>query len=81
MKVRRKEQREAALCDFIVFISEEAMLVNVPLFSKEAIEQYDEERSSRQANTEKRISTFITSSKKDEISGLQKAEMSCIACG
>ena len=32
MKVRRKEQREATLCDFIDFISEETMLVNDPLF-------------------------------------------------
>ena len=38
MKVRRKEQGEATLCDFIEFISEEIMLVNDHLFSKEAID-------------------------------------------
>ena len=81
MKVRRKEQREATLDDFIDFISEETMLVNNPLFSKEAIEQYNEKRSSRQENTKKRISPFVTSLKKDDVSGLQRVEMSRIACG
>ena len=60
------------------------MLVNDPLFSKEAIcsiEQCNEKRSSRQENSKKRISTYVTSSKRDDISGLQKVEMSCIACG
>ena len=71
-KVRRKEQREATLCDFIAFISEETMLVNDPLFSEEAIEQFNEKRSSKQGNTKKRISIFVTSLKKDDISGLQK---------
>ena len=81
MKVRGKEQREAALCDFIKFINEETMLVNDPLFSKEAIEQYNGKRSSRQENTKKRIGAFFTSSKEDDISGLQKVEMSFNACG
>ena len=81
MKVRRKEQREATLCDIINFINDETMLVNDPLFSKEAIEQYNEKRSSRQENTKKRISIFVTSSKKDDINSLQKIEFSCIACG
>ena len=80
-KVRRKEQREATLCDFIAFISEETMLVNDPLFSEEAIEQFNEKRSSKIGNTKKRISIFVTSLKKDDISGLQKVEMSCIAYG
>ena len=81
MKVRRKDQREATLCDFVDFIREGTMLVNDPLFSKEAIEQYNEKRSSRQENTKKRISTFVTKSRKVDISGLQKVEVSCIACG
>ena len=38
MNVRRKKQRESTLYDFIDLISEETMLVNDPLFSKEAIE-------------------------------------------
>ena len=80
-KVRIKEQSEATLCDFIDFISKETMLVNDPLFSKKTMEQYNEERSNRQENKKKRISTFLTSSKKDDVSGLQKVEMSGIACG
>ena len=76
MKVRRKEQMKATLCDFIEFISEETMFVNDPLFSKEVIEQCNEKRSSRQENTKKRINTFVTSFKKDDISGIKKLEMS-----
>ena len=72
MKVRRKEQREATLCDFIEFISEETMHVTNLLFSKEVIEQYNDKRSGRQENIKNRISTFFTSLKKDGISGLQK---------
>ena len=75
MNVRRKKQRESTLYDFIDLISEETMLVNDPLFSKEAIEQYNEKRSSRQENSTKRINTFATSSRKDDISGLQKVEI------
>ena len=48
MKVKRKGQRQIILCAFIDFISEETMLVNGPLFSKEVIEQ--------------RISIFVISS-------------------
>ena len=81
MKVRRKEKREATLRDFTEFISEETMFVNDPLFSKEAIEQYNEKRRSGKDNTKKRISNFVTCSKKYGISGLQKVEMSGIACG
>ena len=59
MKVRRKEQREATLCDIINFINDETMLVNDPLFSKEAIEQYNEKRSSRQENTKKGLASLL----------------------
>ena len=58
MKGRRKEQRKAALYDFIDLISKETMLISDPLFSKEDIEQYHEKRSSRQENTKKRINTI-----------------------
>ena len=80
MKVRRREQREATLCDFVDFISEETTLVNDTLFSKEAKQQSNEKRSSRQENAKKRISTFVTNSKKYDIIDLQKDEISCITC-
>ena len=69
-KFGRKEQEEATLCDFTDFVNKETMLVNDPLFSKEAMEQYNEKISNRQENAKKRISTFVTSSKKDDFSGL-----------
>ena len=40
--------------------------VNDPLFSKEAIDEYNKKRSSRQENTKKKISAFVTSSTKDD---------------
>ena len=58
VKGRRKEQRKAALYDFIDLISKETMLISDPLFSKEDIEQYHEKRSSRQENTKKRINNI-----------------------
>ena len=40
MNVRRKKAREATLRNFIGFIKEKIDLVNDPLFSKSAIDQY-----------------------------------------
>ena len=40
MNLRRRKEREATLKDFIGFIKEETDLVNEPLFSKGAIDQY-----------------------------------------
>ena len=44
MDVRRKEHREETLGDFIKLIHEETMLVNDPLFSKEAVDQYTDKK-------------------------------------
>ena len=61
--VRRKEHREGTLGDFIKLIHEETMLVDDPLFSKEAVDQYTDKKSSKQDNSKERISTFATNSK------------------
>ena len=66
MDVRTKEHREGTLGDFIKLIHEETMLVNDPLFSKEAVDQYADNKSSKQDNSKKRISTFATNSKADK---------------
>ena len=47
MDVRRKEHREETLGDFIKLIHKEVMLVNDPLFSKEAADQYTDKKLSK----------------------------------
>ena len=60
MDVRAKEHREGTLGNFIILIREETMLVNDPLFSKEAVDQYTDTKSSKQDNSKKGINTFTT---------------------
>ena len=63
MDIRTKEHREGALGDFIKLIHEETMLVNDPLFSKEAVDPYTDKKVSKQDHSKKRINTFATHSK------------------
>ena len=42
--------------DFIGFIKEETDLVNDPLFSKSAIDQYQEKKSTKNEHPKKRLS-------------------------
>ena len=47
MDVRRKKERETILRDFIDITKEETDLVNDHLFSKGAIDQYQEKKSTK----------------------------------
>ena len=80
MNVRRKRKREATLRDFIGSIKEEADLVNDPLFSKSAIDQYQEKISTKNEHTKKRLSSYAVKSKKDEKHDQQRKE-TCLVCG
>ena len=82
MDVRTKEHREGTLGDFIKLIHEEKMLVNDPLFSKEAVDQYTDKKSNKQGNSKKRINTFATHSKsdKEEKRDIQAGDPLCVAC-
>ena len=82
MDVRRKEHREGTLGDFIKLIHVETMLVNDPLFFKAAVDQYTDKKLSKQDNSRKRISTFVTNSKTDEEGKrhVQTRDPLCIAC-
>ena len=82
MEIRRKEHKERTLGDFIKLIHEETMLVNNPLFSKEAVDRYTDKKSSKQDNSKKRISNFATNSKsdKEEKRNVQTRDPLCIAC-
>ena len=80
MDVRRKEHREGSLDDFIKLIYEETMLVNDPLFSKETVDQYTGNKSGKQDNSKKRISTLATNSDKEEKKDVQTRDPLCIAC-
>ena len=78
--VRRKKEREATLRDFIGFIKEETDLVNDPLFSKSAIDQYQEKKSTKNEHPKKRLSYYAAKSKKNQKDDQQRKEI-CLVCG
>ena len=80
MNVRRKKEREATLRDFIGFIKEETDLVNDPLFSKSAIDQYQEKKSTKNEHPKKRLSCYAAKSKKNQKDDQQRKEI-CLVCG
>ena len=80
MNVRRKKEREATLRDFIGFIKEETDLVNDPLFSKSAIDQYQEKKSTKNEHPKKRLSYYAAKSKKNQKDDQQRKEI-CLVCG
>ena len=80
MNVRRKKEWEATLRGFIGFIKEETDLVNDPLFSKGAIDQYQEKKSTKNEHPKKRLSSYTVKSKKDQKHDQQKKEISLV-CG
>ena len=61
MNVRRRKEREATLRDVIGFIKEETDLVNDTLFSKSAIDQYQDKKSTKNKHQKKRLNKFICS--------------------
>ena len=73
---------EMTIGDFVKLIHEQAMLMNDPLFSKEAVDQYTYKKSSKQDNSKKTISTFATNPKsdKEEKRDVQTRDPLCIAC-
>ena len=82
MEVKKNEHREGTLGDFIKLIHEETMLVNDPLFSKEAVDPYTDKKLSKQDNSKKRINTFATHSKsdKEQKRDVQTRDRLCVAC-
>ena len=80
MNVRRKKEREATLRDFIGFIKEETDLVNDSLFSKGAIYQYQEKKSTKNEYPKKRVSSYAVKSKKNQRDDQQKKEI-FLVCG
>ena len=50
--IRRKQEKEPDLANFIDFVNDENLIVSDPVFSKEAVEQYiDKETKSRRITT------------------------------
>ena len=82
MDVRTKEHIERTLGDFIQLIHKETVLVNDPLFSRQAVDQYTDKKSSKQDNSKKRINAFATHSKsdKEEKRDTQAKDPFCDAC-
>ena len=64
LSIRRRQMREPDLVDFIELVKDETFLVNDPIFSKSAIDQYCEKPSkgSQQNPKHKRskLTTYVT---------------------
>ena len=75
MNVRRKKEREATFRDFIGLIKEETDLVNDTLFSKGAIDQYHEKKSTKNEHSKKILSSYAVNSKKDQKDDQQRKEI------
>ena len=80
MNIRRKKEKEATVSDFIGFIKEETDLVNDSLFSKSAIDQCQEKKSTKNEHPKKRISSYAVKSRKDKKDDQQGKE-TCLVCG
>ena len=76
----KKKEREATLRDFIGFIKEETDLVNDPLFSKSAIDQYQEKKSTKNEHPKKRLTSYAVKPQKDEKDD-QHMKETCLVCG
>ena len=72
--------REPDLVDFIELVKDETLLVNDPLFSKSAIDQYCEKPSKGSQQNPKRkrnkLTIYVTMADSCKITGLEL----CVAC-
>ena len=55
-------------------------MVNDPLFSKVALDQYQEKKSTKNEHPKKRLSSYAVKSKKDQKDDQQRKEI-CFVCG
>ena len=81
-RIRRTETREPELLDLSNFIEDEIILVNYPLFSREAVGQYDEKHSRPQKfQKHQNIHTYaITKDAVDEKEVTQAKTGNCLVC-
>ena len=75
LSIRRRQMREPDLVDFIELVKDETLLVNDPLFSKSAIDQYCERPSkgSQQNPKHKRnkLTTYVTMADSSKTTGFE----------
>ena len=84
MKIRRIRCREPGLTELLNFIEEEMMLVSDPLFSREAISQYEEKThlSKPQKLHGNKFHSFATGrGSEDDEDQNEAAKLSCAICG
>ena len=60
--VRKKQGKEPELADFIDFVSDENLIVNDPVFSKEALEQYIDKKTKS-----KMVATYVLGSNEKSV--------------
>ena len=80
LNIRRKQMGEPDLVDFIELVKDETLLVNDPLFTKSAIDQYCEKPSKgKQQNLKHKINkltTYVTMADSCKTTGIEL----CVAC-
>ena len=80
LSIRRRQMTEPDLVDFIELVKDDTLLVNDPLFSKSAIDQYCEKSSkdSQQNPKHKRskLTTYVTMTDSCKTADLEL----CLAC-
>ena len=73
--VNKKDAREESeLADFIDFLNDENLIVNDPVFSKEAVEQYFHKKTKPRT-----LSAYVSGSREKSVDLIVRS--SCINCG
>ena len=75
--IRRKLKRDPELADLIDFVSDENLIVNDPVFSKEAVEQYIEKKP---VKCGKKLSTYVGGSTECHVLDHGDKIVKCINC-
>ena len=74
LEIRRKQGKEPELTDFIEIFNAENLIVNDPVFSKEAVEQYIDKKTKL-----RRAATHVSGSKEKFVDLAVRSP--CINCG
>ena len=75
--IRRKLERDPDLADLIDFVSDENLVVNDPIFSKEAVEQYIEKKP---VKCGRKLSTYVSGSTECHVLDHGDKILKCINC-
>ena len=76
--IRSRQSREPELSDLINFIDKETILVNDPLFSREAVDYYVDKKE--RPERKKRIRSYTTKTEEIHNTNLTRSGKNCLVC-